>query len=105
MSRTAASEGKQRAARRWAALRESGLLAQVELLQQFVVLRQVLALEIIKQLAPAARHLEQATAAVEVLAMRAQVLGQMIDAGGEQRDLDVARAGVLFVGFVLCDYF
>jgi hypothetical protein len=42
---------------------------------------------------------------MEVLAMRAQVLGQVIDPGREQRDLDVAGAGVLLVGFVLGDDF
>ena len=96
---------KRKAARRWAAFRENGLLAQVEFLQQVVVLGEVFALEVIKQLATTAGHLEQATAAVEILAMRAQMLGQVIDPGGEQRDLDVAGASVLLVGFVLCDYF
>ena len=96
---------KRKAARRWAAFRENGLLAETQLLQQVVVLGQVLALDVIKRLATAAGHLEEAAAAVEVLAMRAQVLGQVIDPGGEQRDLDVAGASVLLVGFVLCDYF
>jgi len=86
-------------------LSESGLFAQIQLLQQVVVLSQVLALDVIKELATAAGHLEKATAAVEVLAMRAQVLGQVIDPGGEQRDLDVAGAGVLLVGFILGDNF
>ena len=106
MSRGAASWGiEQKAARRWAAFRENGLLAETQLLQQVVVLGQVLALDVIKELATAAGHLEKATAAVEILAMRAQVLGQVIDPGGEQRDLDVAGAGVLIVGFVLADDF
>jgi hypothetical protein len=83
----------------------NGLLAQTELLQQVVVLGEVLGLDVIKELATTAGHLEKAAAAVEVLAMRAQVLGQVIDPGGEQRDLDVAGAGVLLVGFVLCYYF
>ena len=98
-------EDEQKAARRWAAFRENGLLAQIKLLQQVVVLGQVLALDVIKELATATGHLEQAAAAVEVLAMRAQVLGQVIDPGGEQRDLNVAGAGVLLVGFVLGDDF
>ena len=105
MSRSAGREVKQRPARRWAGLRESGLLAEVELLEKLVVFGQVLALEIIKQLATTGGHLEEAAAAVEVLAMRAQVLGQVIDPGGEQRDLDVAGAGVLLVGFELGDDF
>ena len=52
---------------------------------------------------PMAGHLKKAAAAVEVLAMRAQVLGQVIDPGGEQRDLDLGRAGILIVGLVLSD--
>jgi hypothetical protein len=81
------------------------LLTQVELLEKLVVFGEVFALEVIKQFATTARHLEKAAAAVEVLAMRAQVLGQVIDASGEQRDLDVAGAGVLLVGFELGDNF
>ena len=96
---------KQRAARRWVALRESGLLAQTELLQQVVVFGQVFALDVIKQFATTAGHLEETAAAVEILAMRAQVLGQVIDPGREQRDLDVAGAGVGLVSFVGGDYF
>jgi hypothetical protein len=37
--------------------------------------------------------------------MRAQVLSQVIDASGEQSDLDVGGAGVFLVGFVLADDF
>ena len=96
---------EQKAARRWAAFRENGLLAETQLLQQVVVFGEVLALDVIKELATTAGHLEKAAAAVEVLAMRAQVLGQVIDPGGEQRDLDVAGAGVLLVGFILADDF
>ena len=92
---------EQKAARRWAAFCENGLLAETQLLQQVVVFGEVLALDVIKKLATAAGHLEKSAAAMEVLAMRAQVLGQVIDPGGEQRDLDVAGAGVLLVGFVL----
>src|SRR6478735_1881025 len=99
------AEAKQKAARRWAAFCENGLLAQVELLQQVVVLGQILALDVIKELATAAGHLEKTATAMEILAMRAQVLGQVIDPGREQRDLDVAGAGVLLVGFVLGNNF
>jgi hypothetical protein len=45
--------------------------------------------------------LQKATARVEVLAVEAQVLGQMVDASGEQRDLDFGRAGVFVVDFIL----
>ena len=81
------------------------LLAEAELLEELVILRQVVALEIVQQLAAAGGHLEEATAAVEILAVRAQVLGQVIDPGGEQRDLDLGRAGVFVVDFVFGDDF
>jgi hypothetical protein len=37
--------------------------------------------------------------------MRAEVLGQVIDPGGQQRDLDFGRTGILLVGFVGGDDF
>src|SRR5271154_1985370 len=81
------------------------LFAEAELLQDIGVLRQVVLLEVIEKLAAAGSHLEKSAAGVEVLPMRAQMLGQMIDPGGQQRDLDLARAGVLLVGFELGDDF
>ena len=78
----------------------SGLLAEAETLQKFVILRQVVAFEIVEELATAGGHLKQAAAAVEIFAVCAQVLGQVIDASGEQRDLDLGRPGVGVVDFV-----
>ena len=60
-------------------------------------------LEVIEKFATAAGHLEKTTARVEVFAVRSQVLGQMIDPGGEQRDLNFGRAGVLIVSLILSD--
>jgi hypothetical protein len=57
-------------------------------------------LKIIEKLASPTGHLKQAAAGMEVLAVSAQVLGQMIDASGKERDLDFARTGVFIVGFV-----
>jgi hypothetical protein len=42
---------------------------------------------------------------MEILTVRAQVLGQVIDAGGEQSDLNFGRAGVLIVSLILGDDF
>ena len=60
-------------------------------------------LQVVEQLATAGGHLEKAAAGVEILAMRAKVLGQVIDPGAQQCDLDFGRAGILLVGFILCD--
>jgi hypothetical protein len=57
-------------------------------------------LEIIEELATAGSHLQEPAARVEILTVRAQVLGQVIDASGQERDLDFGRAGILVVGFV-----
>ena len=75
------------------------LSTEAQLLQNLGVLGQVGAFQVVEEFAAAARHLEKAAAAVEVLTMRAQVLGQVIDASSEQCDLDFGRAGVLLVSF------
>jgi hypothetical protein len=82
-----------------------GLFAKVQLLQQLVVLWQIMPLQVIEELATAGRHLQKPAARVEVLAVRAEMLGQVIDPGGEQRDLDFGRTGILLVSFVFCDDF
>ena len=82
-----------------------GLLAEAELLEDLVVLVEIFALEVIKQLATAGGHLQEAAAGVEVLAVFAEVIGQVIDPGREQRDLDFARTGIGFVRFELGDDF
>lgn len=105
MSREAALEVNKRRPDGGPPFVKAELLTQVELLEKLVVFGEVFALEVIKQFATTARHLEEAAAAVEVLAMRAQVLGQVIDASREQRDLDVRGTGVLLVGFELGDNF
>ena len=74
-------------------------------MQELVILRKIVLLQIIEQLAAAACHLQEAAATVKVLAVGAQVLGQMIDASGEERNLDLGRTGVLVVGFVFGDDF
>jgi hypothetical protein len=42
---------------------------------------------------------------VEVFSVRAQVLGQVIDASGQERYLDFGRAGILLVSFIFGDDF
>jgi hypothetical protein len=61
--------------------------------------------KIIEELATTRCHLQKPAARVEVFAVRAQVLGQVIDASGQERDLDFRRAGILFVSFVFLDDF
>ena len=81
------------------------LFAKVQLLQQLVIFRQVVPFQIIEELATAGSHLQKPAARVEILTVRAQVLGQVIDASGQERDLDFGRAGILLVSFVFGDDF
>src|SRR5581483_10587273 len=61
---------------------------------QSPVALEVAALQIVEAAAAAADEHQQATAGVVVLAVRAQMLGQAVDALREQRDLDLGLAGV-----------
>src|SRR5439155_24422483 len=54
-------------------------------------------LEVVEQPPALAYQLEQATAGVMVLLVPLEVFGEVVDALGEQRDLDRRRAGISFV--------
>ena len=77
------------------------LATEFQSLQQLGVFRQVVTLYVVEELTTASRHLQKAAARVEVLAMRAQVIGQVIDPGCEQRDLNFGRTGILIVCFII----
>jgi hypothetical protein len=81
------------------------LLAQAEALQQIVVTREVVPLQIIEQLATTAREGEKATAGMEILPVGPEVFGQVADARRKERYLNFTRSGVLLVDFVLSDDF
>ena len=66
-----------------------GLAAQAQGDEHCVVALDAFALQVIEELAAAAGHREKTTAAVEVLAMAAQVFREVDDASGEQRDLNL----------------
>ena len=83
--------------------RVRGSAAEAEALDDLVVFGEVVLLEILKQLAAAAGHEDQATAGVEVLAVGAKVLGEVSDAGGQQGDLDFGGTGVLVARAILAD--
>src|SRR5919201_4037281 len=77
--------------------------AQAEALDERPVACDVGGLEVAEQPAPAADHLQQAAARVVVVLVDPQVLGELVDAGGEQGHLDLGRAGVALLGRVLRD--
>ena len=79
------------------------LLAQTQLGDEGTVTVDVLLLQIGQQVAAAADHLEQAAAAVVIVLVGLEVLGQVIDASGQQSDLNLGRTGVTLVQGGLLD--
>lgn len=58
----------------------------------------------VRQQSPSlSNHFEQAAAAGVIQLVRAQVLGQLLDAGGEDRDLNDSGSGVRIMQVVLID--
>ena len=77
------------------------LLAQVQLLDDRAVTLDIDLLKVAKKVSSVADHLQHATAAVVVLVVGLQVLGEGVDAMGKDRDLNLGRTGVALVGSVL----
>jgi hypothetical protein len=68
---------------------------QAKTLNKRLVPVAVLVLEIAEKAAALIDHLEQAAARVVILLVIREMLGQVFDARGEQRDLDLGRARVV----------
>ena len=77
------------------------LLSQSELADDRTVTLDVSLLQIVQKVSSVTDHLLQTAAAVEVLLVGLQVLGQVVDTVGEDRDLNLGRTGVSFVSCVL----
>ena len=79
------------------------LLTDAQLGDDGAVALDVVLRHIVQQTAALADHLEQAHTAVVVLLVHLQVLGELIDALGEDGDLDLGGAGVALMGLVGLD--
>ena len=77
------------------------LLSQSELAYDRTVTLNVRVLEIVEQVSSVTDHLLKTTAAVEVLLVSLEVGGQVVDAAGQNCDLNLGRAGVTLMGLVL----
>ena len=55
----------------------------------------------LQQPAPGPDHLQQPAAAVMILGMKPEMIGERVDPLGEEGDLHFGRPGVLLVGLVL----
>ena len=79
------------------------LLTDAQLGDEGAVTVDVLLHQVVEHAAALADHLEQATAGVVVLRMLLQVLGELADAGGQDRNLDLRRTGVGRMGAIGLD--
>ncbi|CCV03230.1 hypothetical protein MESS2_1030087 [Mesorhizobium metallidurans STM 2683] len=72
--------------------------AQTELLDQRLIARVILALEIIKQAAALGDESEQTTAGMVILLVVLEMIGQVLDALGKDGHLDFRRPGIALGG-------
>ena len=79
------------------------LSSQTQLADDCTVALNIVVLEIVEQVPSVTDHLLQTAAAVEVLLVELEVLGQSVDAGSQNRNLNLRRTGVALVGRVLRD--
>lgn len=78
-----------------------GFDLDLEIRHQVVVSLSIFALEVLHELATLADLFDQATAGAEVLLMRFQVLGEILDFRGQNGDLDLRRTGIGLMRLVL----
>jgi len=77
------------------------LAPEAKLLDQRAVALEILALEIVQQATTPSNELEQAAPRIVILRVGPQVLGQLVDASREERDLDRGRTCVPIAPSVL----
>src|SRR5205085_10186538 len=87
------------------ALLDMELAAQAELLDEGAVALEIVLLQVVEEAAAAADELEEPAARGVVVAVRPQMLGQLVDALGEHCDLHLRRAGVGLAAAVLLNQF
>ena len=79
------------------------LLTDTQLGDQGTVTVDVLVGQIVQHLAALTNHHQQTTAGVVVVLVYTQVIGQLVDSGGQDGNLDFGRTGVALVGSILQD--
>src|SRR5689334_12851166 len=79
------------------------LLTRAELRDEIGVTRLVLAAEVIEQRPALVDHHQKAAARVIVLRVGLEMLGQRVDAVGEDRNLDFGRTGVALAAAMILD--
>ena len=79
------------------------VLAQTQLSDQGTVTVDVLLLQVSQHRTALTNHLQQTAARVVILLVYLQVLGQLLDAGGQDCNLNLRGTGVGSVGTVCLD--
>ena len=79
------------------------LLSQSELADDSTVTLDVYLLQVVEQVSSVTDHFLKTTAAVEVFLVCLEVGGQVVDAVGQNCDLNLGRTGVSLVSCVLLD--
>ena len=79
------------------------LLTDTQLGDQSTVTVDILLCQIVQHLAALTNHHQQTTAGVVVMLVHAQVIGQLVDASGQDSDLNLGGTGIAFVSCVLQD--
>ena len=74
-----------------------GSFAEIQCVQHLAVASFVMPLEVLQQAASTADHHEEALAGVHIFLVGLEVIGQAVDALGQERNLHLGRPGVLLV--------
>ena len=77
------------------------LLTQTQLCNDCTIAVDVLLGKIVKQASALTDHHQKTAAGVVVVLVNTQVLGQLVDSGGQDSNLDLGRTGVAGMGCVL----
>jgi hypothetical protein len=80
------------------------LSSQTELADDGAVALNVLFDQVIQQPAALSNHHQQSTAGMMILLMLFQMFRELVDSGGQQRYLDLGRAGIALVSLEVADY-
>jgi hypothetical protein len=78
---------------------------QPEVGDELPILLEICLPNVVEEPAPLAHHLEEPTPRVVILVVTSEVLGEVVDTGGEQRYLNSGRTAVVLMELVLLDYF
>ena len=82
---------------------QSKLLTNAQLGNQGAVTVDVLVCQVVQHLAALTNHHQQTTTGVVVVLVYAQMVGQLVDAGSQDGNLNFGRAGVALVSRILQD--